>query len=70
MKEQERLLREMDTSVSRRENYVTRGDAQARNPKVVTQGKLQKDINDRQQQIKTASQVFIIKCSRSLQGLM
>ena len=57
MKEQEKLVREMETAVSRRDTIVTRGDSQSRNPKVLTQGKLQRDIQDLEKRIKESLQV-------------
>lgn len=57
MKQQEKLVRDMETAVSRRDTIVTRGDFQVKNPKVVTQGKIQRDVTDIQKKIKETSNV-------------
>lgn len=55
MKQQEKLVREMESSVSRRDTIITRGDNTNKDPKVVTQGKLQRDIIETQKRIKETS---------------
>ena len=55
MKQQEKLVREMESSVSRRDTIITRGDHINKDPKVVTQGKLQREINETQKKIKETS---------------
>ena len=52
MKQQEKLVRDMETSVSRRDTILTRGDFTNKNTKVVTEGKLQRDIGEVQKKIK------------------
>ena len=57
MKQQEKLVRDMEAAVSRRDTIVTRGDSTQKNPNVVTQGKLQRDIVELQKKIKETNQV-------------
>ncbi len=52
MKQQEKLVRDMEASVSRRDMIITRGDFTNKNPNVMTQGKLQREIADLQKRIK------------------
>ena len=52
MKQQEKLVRDMEASVSRRDIIITRGDFTNKNPNVVTQGKLQREIAELQKKIK------------------
>ena len=52
MKQQEKLVRDMEASVSRRDIIITRGDFTNKNPNVVTQGKLQREIGELQKKIK------------------
>lgn len=52
MKQQEKLVREMESSVSRRDTIITRGDNTNKDPKVVTQGKLQRELLEVQKRIK------------------
>lgn len=52
MKQQEKLVRDMEASVSRRDMIITRGDFTNKNPNVITQGKLQREIADLQKRIK------------------
>lgn len=56
MKQQEKLVREMESSVSRRDTIITRGDHTNKDPKVVTKGKLQREIVETQKRIKDTSQ--------------
>jgi hypothetical protein len=60
MKQQEKLVRDMEAAVSRRDTIVTRGDSTQKNPNVVTQGKLQRDIVELQKKIKETNQVNTI----------
>jgi coiled-coil domain-containing protein 40 len=52
MKQQEKLVRDMEASVSRRDIIITRGDFTNKNPNIVTQGKLQREVVDLQKKIK------------------
>lgn len=56
MKQQEKLVREMESSVSRRDTIITRGDNTNKDPKIVTQGKLQREILETQKRIKDTNQ--------------
>lgn len=56
MKQQEKLIREMEATVMRRDSIVTRGDFTQKNPTIVTQGKLQREIGDTTKKIKETSQ--------------
>ena len=58
MKQQEKLIREMEATVMRRDSIVTRGDFTQKNPTIVTQGKIQRDIADIQKRIKGTIQVL------------
>ncbi len=57
MKQQEKLIREMEATVMRRDSIVTRGDFTQKNPTIVTQGKLQREIVEIQKKIKETGQV-------------
>ena len=56
MKQQEKLVREMESSVSRRDTIITRGDHANKDPKVLTQGKLQREMVEVQKRIKDTNQ--------------
>ena len=56
MKQQEKLVREMESSVSRRDTIITRGDNTSKNSNVMTQGKLQREILEIQKRIKETNQ--------------
>jgi coiled-coil domain-containing protein 40 len=57
MKQQEKLIRDMEASVLRRDSIVTRGEFTQKNPNIVTQGKIQREIVDLQKKIKETGQV-------------
>jgi coiled-coil domain-containing protein 40 len=57
MKQQEKLIREMEATVMRRDSIVTRGDFTQKNPTIITQGKLQREIVEIQKKIKETGQV-------------
>jgi hypothetical protein len=67
MKQQEKLVREMESSVLRRDTIMNRGEYVQKNPNVVTQGKVQRDIVDLQRKIKETNQVscFIFESNTS-----
>jgi len=57
MKQQERMIQEMEKSVSRRDTIVTRGDAQSKmNKKVLTKGTFQRQMGELKKKIKTTIQ--------------
>ena len=57
MKQQEKLVREMESSVLRRDTIMTRGEALQKNPHVVTQGKVQREVAELIKKIKETNQV-------------
>ena len=57
MKQQEKLMRDMEATVLRRDSIATRGDYMQKQPHVVTQGKLQRDIAEAQKKIRETNQV-------------
>lgn len=57
MKQQEKLVRDMEASVLRRDTILTRSELVQKNPTIQTQGKIQKDMVDLQKKIKETSQV-------------
>lgn len=57
LKQQEKLVREMESAVLRRDTILTRGEFLQKNPTVVTQGKVQREIADIQKKIKETNQV-------------
>lgn len=59
MKQQEKLVRDMEAAVLRRDTIVTRGEFTQKNPNVVTQGKLQREIAELQKKIKETNQVIL-----------
>jgi hypothetical protein len=59
MKQQEKLVRDMEASVLRRDTIVTRGEFTQKNPNVVTQGKLQREMAELQKKIKETNQVIL-----------
>ncbi len=58
MKQQEKLVRDMEAAVLRRDTIVTRGEFTQKNPNVVTQGKLQREMAELQKKIKETNQVI------------
>jgi len=59
MKQQEKLVRDMEAAVLRRDTIVTRGEFTQKNPNVVTQGKLQREMGELQKKIKETNQVIL-----------
>lgn len=59
MKQQEKLVRAMEAAVSRRDTIITRGEFTQKNPTVVTQGKVQREIAELQKKIRETNQVII-----------
>ena len=58
MKQQERMIQEMEKAVSRRDTIVTRGDAQSKmNKKVLTKGTFQRQMGETKKKIKHTIQV-------------
>jgi hypothetical protein len=57
MKQQEKLIRDMEASVLRRDSIVTRGEFTQKNPNIVTQGKIQREVVDLQKKIKETGHV-------------
>lgn len=57
MKQQEKLVREMEACVLRRDSIMNRGEFTQKNPSIVTQGKVQREIGDLQKKIKETAQV-------------
>jgi coiled-coil domain-containing protein 40 len=55
MKLQEKFVRDMEAAVSRRDTIAIRGDFVQKNPKVLTQGKVQREIIDIKRRIKETS---------------
>lgn len=57
MKQQERMIQEMEKAVSRRDTIVTRGDAQTKiNKKVLTKGTFQRQMGETRKKIKNTIQ--------------
>lgn len=56
-KEQEKLIRDMESSVLRRDTILTRGELVQKNPNAQTQGKIQKEMSHIQRKIKETTQV-------------
>lgn len=59
MKQQEKLVRDMEAAVLRRDTILTRSDLVQKNPNAQTQGKIQKEIVEIQKKIKATNQVTI-----------
>lgn len=57
LKEQEKLIRDMEASVLRRDTILTRGELAQKNPNVQTQGKIQKEMSHIHRKIKETNQV-------------
>ncbi|XP_035694889.1 coiled-coil domain-containing protein 40-like [Branchiostoma floridae] len=69
MKQQEKMIRDMESAVSRRDTIWVRGDAQAKtNKKVVTQGNFQKKLGEMRKKIKQTAQ-DANGCDREIQEL-
>jgi hypothetical protein len=58
IKQQEKLVREMESAVLRRDTIMTRGEFLQKNPNIITQGKVQRDLTDLQRKIKETNQVW------------
>mgnify|MGYP001810732394 CR=1 FL=1 len=58
IKQQEKLMRDMETAISRRDTIVTRGEIAQKNPNAVTLGKLQKEIMHLSDKIKKTNHVI------------
>ena len=56
LKQQAKLVRDLDTAISRRDTIVTRGEIAQKNPNVVTRGKVQRDVVEIQKKIKETGQ--------------
>ena len=50
-------MRDLETAISRRDTIVTRSEIAQKNPNIVTQGKIQRDIAEIQKKIKQTTQV-------------
>ncbi len=59
-------MRDMEAAVSRRDTIVTRGDISHKNPKIVTHGKIQRDIIEIQRKIKETTKVRGTKLTQSV----
>ena len=57
MKQQEKLVRDMEATVLRRDIIITRGEFLNKNPNVMTNGKLQREMIEIQKRIKDTNQV-------------
>ena len=57
MKQQEKLVRDLETAISRRDTIVTRGEIAQKNPNIITQGRIQRDVAEIQKKIKQITQV-------------
>jgi coiled-coil domain-containing protein 40 len=59
LRQQEKLIRDMETSVARRETILNRGEIQAKVPqnKAIMQSTVQKKVTDLQRKIREATQV-------------
>jgi len=59
LRQQEKLIRDMESSVSRRETIITRGEFQQKLPqnKAIMQSTVQKKITDLQRKIRESTQV-------------
>ena len=66
LRQQEKLIRDMESSVSRRETIVTRGEFQQKLPqnKSIMQSTVQKKITDLQRKIRESTQVSFIERAR------
>ncbi|CAF0999398.1 unnamed protein product [Brachionus calyciflorus] len=53
--QQEKLIRQMEAAVLRRDTIMTRGEYTQKNPQIVTQGKLQREIAEIAKKIKATS---------------
>ncbi|RMZ94367.1 Coiled-coil domain-containing 40, partial [Brachionus plicatilis] len=54
--QQEKLIRQMEAAVLRRDTIMTRGELTQKNPQIVTQGKLQREIAEIAKKIKSTGQ--------------
>lgn len=54
--QQEKLIRQMEAAVLRRDTIMTRGELTQKNPQIVTQGKLQREIAEIAKKIKATGQ--------------